>query len=98
MTATCEENKKQYTEAVPNGYPLKGWGIRDIGCNMYDTCLDKAAIEDWDGFNCEGCEYSGRSAFCFLDLSFVPDLADDIGFDIQENGMLDLIFSVQPGF
>ena len=38
------------------GNPLKGKGHRELNCELYETCLDFAARENWKAFNCEGCQ------------------------------------------
>jgi hypothetical protein len=37
------------------GNPLKGKGHRELNCDLYETCLDLAAKNNWKAFNCEGC-------------------------------------------
>lgn len=74
------------------GYPVKGIGQRAMGCDQYDNCLYKAAVEDWDSFNCEQCDYEGRGATEFIDPVFTPELEDDITVDDSEKELIDLVF------
>jgi hypothetical protein len=36
--------------------PRKGEGERFFECRYYDSCLDRAALENWRAFNCESCD------------------------------------------
>lgn len=74
------------------GFPVKGIGQRAMGCDQYDNCLYKAAVEDWDSFNCEQCDYEGRGATEFIDPVFIPELEDDTTVDDSEKELIDLIF------
>jgi len=36
--------------------PSKGKGERFLGCDYYDDCLSRAALENWPSWNCENCD------------------------------------------
>ena len=36
-------------------YPKRGRGRRYLDCEVYGACLEIAAVERWENFNCEGC-------------------------------------------
>jgi len=38
----------------------KGQGIRYLDCERYDACLDHAARNDWNGFDCGSCIYAAK--------------------------------------
>lgn len=40
---------------IEQSNPQRGQGGRFEDCRFYDTCLDHAATEDWEGFHCEVC-------------------------------------------
>ena len=42
------------------GRAEKGQGARHLDCDRYDACLDYAAKESWDGFDCKACEYATK--------------------------------------
>ena len=51
-------------------------------CEMYDKCLYKAAIKDWESFKCDGCEYEGRGDFSFIDSIFISAFEElDLTFE-----------------
>jgi hypothetical protein len=81
--------------AVLKNFPIKGVGIRAMGCKMYDKCLYKAAIADWDSFNCVGCNYEGRGALEFIDLDFIPilEVSEFLYEDDLETELVDLTFN-----
>jgi hypothetical protein len=73
--------------------PAKGIGARALGCDKYDECLYKAAVEDWPSFNCEGCLYKGRGVVEFIEPLCVPEIEEDeIFIDTTEVELLDLVF------
>jgi len=82
--------------AVLKNFPIEGMGKRAMGCKMYDKCLYKAAIADWDSFNCDGCEYEGRGALEFIDSAFIPMLeaSEFIYEDDLEMELIDLVFNL----
>ena len=51
-------------------------------CDQYDRCLNKAAYENWDHFNCEACSYENRGKVDFLPSCFIcaeQDLKETFG-------------------
>lgn len=78
--------------AVLDDFPIMGIGERAMGCKRYDECLYKAAVKDWDSFNCEGCEYEGRGALEFIDSAFIPEFIEpDMTFEEDlETELVDL--------
>lgn len=67
---------------VLKNFPMEGVGKRDMDCEMYDKCLYKAAIKDWESFNCDECEYESHGAFSFIDSAFVPEFEElDLTFE-----------------
>jgi hypothetical protein len=36
--------------------PTKGKGERFLGCDYYEDCLSRAALENWPSWNCESCD------------------------------------------
>ena len=68
--------------SILGSFPVKGMGKRAMGCGIYDKCLYKAAVKNWDSFNCDGCEYEGRGALEFIDSEFIPEFEEpDITFE-----------------
>jgi hypothetical protein len=63
-----------------------------MGCDRYDKCLFKAAIADWNSFNCDGCEYEGQGALEFIDPDFIPmlEVSEFLYEDELEIEMVDL--------
>ena len=73
-------------------FPMSGEGKRAMDCKMYDKCLYKAAIGDWESFNCDWCEYEDHGALSFIDSAFRIEFH---GLDLTlendlKNGMVDL--------
>ena len=79
----------QDTAALRN-FPIEGIGKRAMGCGMYDKCLYKAAVKDWDSFNCDGCEYEGRGALEFIDSEFIP-LFEEPDLTFEEDREMELV-------
>jgi len=57
-------------------YPRRGDGEKHIKCELYGTCLDIAAAENWSSFNCEGCpelqEFKGKQTKGLLGRESFP--------------------------
>jgi len=87
---------KNHDTATLGGFPLEGIGKRAMGCKMYDKCLYKAAVKDWDSFNCDGCGYEGRGAVEFIDSAFIPEFEDlDLKVENdQEMELIDLVYNL----
>jgi len=56
------------------GFPQSGRGDRSLFCDLYDRCLNLAAAQDWESFNCQNCSYENkgtreRSALIALPLT-----------------------------
>lgn len=98
MTETISMIKQAESQntAILDNFPIEGMGKRAMGCEMYDKCLYKAAIADWDSFNCDGCEYEGRGALEFIDSAFIPMLeaSEFIYEDDLEMELIDLVFNL----
>ena len=58
-------------------YPKEGIGKRSLTCKRYDKCLYKAAVKDWDCFNCEGCRYEAHGHIDFIPAEFIGFVGDD---------------------
>ncbi|MBA3012948.1 MAG: hypothetical protein KKF12_18490 [Proteobacteria bacterium] len=102
MTETISTIKQAESQdtAVLDDFPIEGMGKRAMGCKMYDKCLYKAAVADWDSFNCDGCEYEGQGALEFIDSAFIPMLeaSEFIYEDDLETQLVDLTVSCSPIF
>jgi len=51
------------SEKLEIGTPIraeKGQGTRRLDCGRYEACLDHAAMNDWDGFDCASCAYASE--------------------------------------
>jgi hypothetical protein len=63
-------------------FPIEGMGKRVMDCEMYDKCLYRAAIKNWESFNCDGCKYKGQVSFSFIDSVFIPEFEElDLMFE-----------------
>lgn len=60
-------------------FPKRGIGRRAMFCKRYDNCLYKAAVKDWETFNCEGCRYEECGQVDFSPSEFVIFDADEVG-------------------
>lgn len=76
-------------------FPIEGIGRRAMMCNRYDKCLYKAAVKDWEAFNCEGCRYENKGMADFCPSEFVP-LADE--FEVILNMEDGVPFDISLGF
>ena len=53
------------SDEIRTGIPKraeKGQGARRLACDHYKVCLDHAAKNNWDGFDCKGCGYATKQA------------------------------------
>lgn len=73
-------------------FPKEGIGRRAMACPRYDHCLHKAAVKDWETFNCEGCLYEKKGRADFLPSEFAPfeDEFDTTTIDAGEIGDLEM--------
>jgi len=73
-------------------YPKQGIGKRAMACHRYDYCLHKAAVKDWETFNCEGCCYEKSGRVDFIPFEFAPfeDDFDTMNTDESELSNLEM--------
>ena len=61
------------------GFPQSGRGDRSLFCDLYDRCLNLAAAQDWESFNCQNCSYENKGKISFNCAAF-----NDIAFNEPE--------------
>ncbi len=85
------------TESI-TPHPVEGYGIRAMGCRMYDACLYQAAIKDWCSFNCEDCAYDDKYALEFIDPAVIPDLIEPEAITEAdlETELIDFVYDIMP--
>jgi len=66
------------------GIPSEGQGDRCLHCDQYGRCLDFAAAEDWEGFNCGICGYPYRGKLYDLSGFEIDDSDGTIFFPFED--------------
>ena len=81
-----------HRKAPSVGMISQGPGDRALYCDRYERCLNFAAVNDWEGFNCENCGYEkkGRVNFCFHEFEG-PDPEDEDNLIFCSEPQMDLL-------